>query len=50
MDVGFFIGVNCMKVIKLREVIFGVDDDFYVVWIIFGWGVIGIMNCIIVNS
>lgn len=43
LDVGLFFGINCVWVIKLREVILGNDDDFYVKRIVFGWGVIGMV-------
>lgn len=46
VEVGLFIGVNCIWVIKLIEVIFGREDDLYVKKIVFGWGVIGVVNLI----
>lgn len=35
------IGINCIKVIKLCEVIFGGDNDLYGFKIDFGWGIVG---------
>lgn len=43
LDVGLFLGINCARVIKLREIILGSDDDFYAKRIVFGWGVIGMV-------
>lgn len=43
IDVVLFIVINCVRVIKLREIILGNDDDFYVKRIVFGWGVVGMV-------
>lgn len=43
-NVGVFIGFNCFKVIKLREIVVGRSEDFYVVWIFFGWCIVGLVN------
>lgn len=44
IEVGFFIGFNCSRVIKLLEVILGKENDFYVKKIVFGWGIIGVVR------
>lgn len=41
LEVGLLIGINCLRVIKSREIIFGFDNDLYGVRIVFGWGIIG---------
>lgn len=45
-DVGILIGFNCLKVIKLKEVIVGKSEDLYVVWIFFGWSIVGLISCL----
>lgn len=41
LEVGLLIGINCLRVIKLWEILFGFDNDLYGVRIDFGWGIIG---------
>lgn len=48
MEIGILIGCNCLKVLKLWEVIFGRDEDLYVVRILLGWGIIGLI--VFINS
>lgn len=44
MEIGLLIGCNCLKVIKFKEVILGKGEDFYVVCIFLGWGIIGFVS------
>lgn len=41
IEVGLFIGLNCLSVLCLREIVYGEDLDLYVVWLFFGWYING---------
>lgn len=44
VEVGLLIGTNCVRAIKLTEVIPGREDDPYAKKTALGWGVIGVVN------
>lgn len=44
MEVGFFIGFNCFRAIKLFVIILRKESDLYVKRIVIGWGIIGIVE------
>jgi len=50
MEVGVLIGWNCLKVMKLREVVLGNKEDLYAIWILLGWGIIGPISASNVSS
>lgn len=43
VEIGLFIGCNCFKVIKSIEVIRGKSVEFYVVCILLGWSIVGLV-------
>lgn len=43
VDIGLLIGCNCFKVIVLIEFICGKGEEFYVVWILLGWSIVGLV-------
>lgn len=43
VEIGLFIGCNCFRVIKLIEVIRGKSEEFYVVCILLGWSIVGLV-------
>lgn len=44
LSIGLLIGNNCVCVLKLRFIVFGRLNDFYVICIMLGWGVVGVRN------
>lgn len=41
VEIGFLIGFNCFSVVRLRDIIYGEQNDLYVVRLFLGWYING---------
>lgn len=43
LEIGLLIGSNCFVVLEFLEVVFRGDEGFYVMWLCYGWILIGFL-------
>lgn len=49
-DIGLLIGVNVFKVMELWDIIFSKDNGLFVMKIIFGWVINGLIDIVLENG